>query len=370
MVHPQVTHNGKTADVMVHSKVMIIDDRFLRVGSANLNHRSMGADTECDLSIEARGPAERRSIKRIRDQLLGEHCGASADEVAAMVERTGSLLAVADTLSQNGHGLRPIDDGEADPGEIAASIEAIADPARPLSLFGMLTSPFGRLAALSSLAAISIALIVLTGLVAAWNYSPLADYADPQAVRRAFEDIAASPFAPLVVLAIFLAGGLVAFPVTVLIAATAAAFGPWLGFLYAACGALASALLTYGVGAGLGRDVLRKWMGPRMTSIRQKIVKQGVLAIAAIRMVPVAPFTLVNIVAGASGIKLIDYMVGTLLGLLPGLILMSALGAQVARLVTSPSPLELAFLALCVAAWIGLSVGVQAVIRSFGGRSS
>ena len=112
--------------------------------------------------------------------------------------------------------------------------------------------------------------------------------------------------------------------------------------LYAATGALASALLTYGIGAMLGREVLRKWMGPRLTRIRQKIVKQGVLAIAAIRMVPVAPFTLVNIVAGASGIKLLDYTAGTLLGLLPGLILMSALGAQIARMVTAPSALEVA----------------------------
>ena len=128
-------------------------------------------------------------------------------------------------------------------------------------------------------------------------------------------------------LAIFLAGGLVAFPVTVLIAATAATFGPWLGFLYAATGAIASALLTYFIGALLGRDVLRNWMGPRLTRIRERIVRQGVLAIAAIRMVPVAPFTLVNMVAGASGIRLLDYIAGTLLGLLPGLILMSALGS-------------------------------------------
>lgn len=370
MVHPQVTSEGKTADTMIHSKVMVIDDRFLRVGSANLNQRSMGADTECDLSIEAANPAEREAILRIRNQLLAEHCGANARDVEAMLEDTGSLIAVADHLSQNGHCLRAIDDGAPDPGEIAATIEAVADPAHPLSLGEMFTSLFGRLAAFSSLAAISIAVIVLTGLVAAWNYSALADYTDPQAVQRIFKDIAASPFGPLIVLVIFLAGGLVAFPVTVLIAATAATFGPWLGFLYAASGALASALLTYGIGAVLGREVLRKWMGPRLTRIRQKIVKQGVLAIAAIRMVPVAPFTLVNMVAGASGIKLIDFTAGTLLGLLPGLILMSALGAQIARIVTAPTAFEVALFALCIAAWIGLSVGIQAVIRRFGDQSS
>ena len=53
---------------MVHSKVMIVDDRFLRVGSANLNNRSMGADTECDLAFEATSEAHREYIAGLRRQ--------------------------------------------------------------------------------------------------------------------------------------------------------------------------------------------------------------------------------------------------------------------------------------------------------------
>ncbi len=49
---------------MVHSKVMIVDDGFLRVGSANLNNRSMGADTECDLAFEASCDEHREFIAR------------------------------------------------------------------------------------------------------------------------------------------------------------------------------------------------------------------------------------------------------------------------------------------------------------------
>ena len=108
MVYPQVTSEGRTADTMIHSKVMVIDDRFLRVGSANLNHRSMGADTECDLAIEASDPATRQSILRIRNQLLAEHCGANARDVEAMLENTGSLIAVADHLSHE----RPLPAGD------------------------------------------------------------------------------------------------------------------------------------------------------------------------------------------------------------------------------------------------------------------
>ena len=103
-------------------------------------------------------------------------------------------------------------------------------------------------------------------------------------------------------LGVFVVAGLLVFPVTVLIAATAATFGPWLGFAYATAGALASAVVAYGVGALAGRQTLEDVMGPRLNRVRRTIARRGVLAIAAIRMVPIAPFTLVNLVAGASKI--------------------------------------------------------------------
>ena len=333
-------------------------------------YKRQGADTECDLTIEARNPAERESIARLRNRLLAEHCGAALADVEAALKAKGSLLAVAGELSANGHSLRPIEDGEPDPEEVTAYMEALADLRRPFSFGSLMQALRRRFAARSSPILIAAVIAVFAALIAAWNFSPLSNYANAQSVQAAFNDIAANGFAPLLVIAVFLAGGLVAFPLLVLIAATAAAFGPWLGFLYALTGSIASALLTFGIGAILGRDVLKKWMGPRLNRLRQKIVRQGVLAIALVRMVPVAPFTLVNIVAGASGIRLLDFIGGTVLGLLPGLILMSALGAQIARLVTAPSAFELMLLALCILAWIGLSFGVQAALRRFGDGTS
>ena len=77
-----------------------------------------------------------------------------------------------------------------------------------------------------------------------------------------------------------------------------------LGFAYAFAGSLASAILTYGIGAWLGRDPLQSLLGPRLNRIRGSIQRSGFLAIAAIRLVPVAPFTIVNMVAGACRIPL------------------------------------------------------------------
>jgi phosphatidylserine/phosphatidylglycerophosphate/cardiolipin synthase-like enzyme len=83
----------RTTPIYVHSKVMIVDDRLLRVGSANLNNRSFGLDTECDLAIEA-GPADETTRDRIRGlllRLIAEHTGYSADQVEDAFRRNGSL---------------------------------------------------------------------------------------------------------------------------------------------------------------------------------------------------------------------------------------------------------------------------------------
>src|SRR4029434_6054509 len=73
----------ENVQVRVHSKVCFIDDRLLRVGSANLNNRSMGLDTECDLAVEAEEPATGNSIAYLRNRLLAEHLGVSPERGAA-----------------------------------------------------------------------------------------------------------------------------------------------------------------------------------------------------------------------------------------------------------------------------------------------
>jgi phosphatidylserine/phosphatidylglycerophosphate/cardiolipin synthase-like enzyme len=86
--------------VYVHAKVTVVDDRLLRIGSSNLNNRSMGLDTECDLSIEVRPGDPRAAEKRaavtgLRDRLLGEHLGVPPSAVAEAVEACGGSLVQA-----------------------------------------------------------------------------------------------------------------------------------------------------------------------------------------------------------------------------------------------------------------------------------
>jgi phospholipase D1/2 len=369
LVYPTVRQGDASADTMVHSKVMIVDGRFLRVGSANLNNRSMGADTECDLAIEARNESERAAIIDIRNRLLGDHCGVSADAVARQMQ-SGSLVAAVDRLSGNGHRLCRIESAEPEPSELAEVVTGLIDPEKPL----VSSRPWPRVReALSGrgpvIAILVLSVVILAGTVV-WSSTAASGLVTREGVQSFLASIAVSGWAPLWVLAIYVAGGLIAFPVVVLIAATAATFGPWFGFVYAVTGVLASALVTFFIGASVGRNAVRSLLGTRWDRARRAIDRRGILALAAIRMVPVAPFSLVNLIAGACSISVFDYVAGTLIGMLPGLIAMSALGYQITALVTEFSARNFALLLAGVAGWIGLAWSAQALVGRLRGHAS
>jgi phospholipase D1/2 len=366
LMYPQVESEGCTKNTMVHSKVFIVDDCILRIGSANLNNRSMGTDSECDLVIVARDDETRRAITRQRNRLLGDHCGVSADTVAVAIARAGgSLIAVAQSLHANGHRLVPICDESSGSNEVIALVQNVVDPEQPIGAEEFVSQMFGGYVPtrnISTVLKVIGAGLFVVALALFWEFAPLIG---PETVQSAFASIADNRLAPFIVVAIFVAAGFALFPVTVLIAATAAAFGPWFGFAYAAAGALASALASYMIGAAIGRRTLRDFLGPSLNRIRQRVAKRGVIAIAAIRLIPVAPFTVVNLVAGASSIPLFDYLVGTVMGMLPGLVMISAVGHQFARILNAPTVGDLIVLVVAVTAWIAVSIGIQAIVSRY-----
>ena len=128
-IYSPVTEGGE--EIYVHSKITIVDDEMLRVGSANLNNRSMGLDSECDLLIDSRQGANagaEREIADLRHDLVGEHLGVSADKVAATVAATGSLIAAIECLRGDGRSLVPIKDEEPNAIEAALVENELLDP--------------------------------------------------------------------------------------------------------------------------------------------------------------------------------------------------------------------------------------------------
>ncbi|EKE45326.1 Phospholipase D/Transphosphatidylase [Oceaniovalibus guishaninsula JLT2003] len=102
--------NAAGTPIYVHAKVLIVDDDLLRIGSSNLDNRSMGFDTECDIAVTGRQEDHAQVIARFRSRLLGEHLGVSPDTVEAAVEREGSYIAAIEALGRpTGRGLRRIE---------------------------------------------------------------------------------------------------------------------------------------------------------------------------------------------------------------------------------------------------------------------
>jgi phosphatidylserine/phosphatidylglycerophosphate/cardiolipin synthase-like enzyme len=130
--YPVVPAQDGFCQVLIHSKLIIVDDTFLRIGSSNLNNRSIGLDTECDLAIEATNDDMRRTIVGLRDRLLGEHLDASPDVLSKVVaEEGGSLIAAIERLNVKDRHLHAFDamfnEGPAEP----AVGTALLDPLEP-----------------------------------------------------------------------------------------------------------------------------------------------------------------------------------------------------------------------------------------------
>ena len=132
-IYSPVTEGG--ADIYVHAKLMFVDDRFLRVGSANMNNRSMGLDSECDLLVDGSGNDARETIASLRTDLLAEHLGLDPKDVADCFAETKSLIACIERLRGTGRTLVPLVPEEPNALESRMARSEILDPEGPDGLF-------------------------------------------------------------------------------------------------------------------------------------------------------------------------------------------------------------------------------------------
>lgn len=363
---------GADHDVKVHSKLMIVDDRVLTVGSANLANRSMGLDTETNTTIEAERDHDRAALVRWRDGLLAEHLGCPREAVAgALSEAGGSLVRALDTLAAKGGArtLVPVDASLAEPNEGVALLNRIGDPEEPIDIDRFLAEqvpepPVGRARKplYRHLWTGFFIVAVIAAVAALWEFTPLREGLDPRVLYEKAVALRGLPWTPLVVLGAYVALGLAAFPVTVMITVTAMVFGPVMGFVYASSGAILSAVVSFGLGHLLGKRLVRRYAGATVNRLSEALGRRGIVAVVFLRVAPVAPFLLINLVSGASHVRFRDYILGTLLGMLPGIAVMTLLGSSIMGLIQDPTPLRIVILVGCLALWFLVSVGLQRLV--------
>jgi len=194
-------------------------------------------------------------------------------------------------------------------------------------------------------------LALVTAVAAAWQVAPRMTGLTVADVFAAVESWRSSIWAAPLLLAAFVAGGLVAFPVNLLIAIAIVVLGPLYGSACALVGALLSAVALHEIGRGLPERFHARLADPRWLRLRRRILSHGVLAVAAVRLVPVAPYSVVSLAAGMLRVRRLDYLVGTAIGMMPGIVLYAAFVDRAEKALREPHPL----------AWLSLG-GVVVVI--------
>jgi uncharacterized membrane protein YdjX (TVP38/TMEM64 family) len=179
-------------------------------------------------------------------------------------------------------------------------------------------------------------LVVLLGVAAAWKWTPLADYISIQKIAGWAFSLRSNPARPFIVLGGYVVGSLILVPITALIIATALVYGPMLGSAFSLAGCFLGAGVTYAVGYFLGKDFIRKLTGPKWKRVEQKIGRTGIVAVATLRLLPVAPFTVVNIVSGAFQVPIRDYTIGSFLGMAPGILVINLFAHQFESAIRNP----------------------------------
>jgi uncharacterized membrane protein YdjX (TVP38/TMEM64 family) len=208
-----------------------------------------------------------------------------------------------------------------------------------------------------AVAAIAVALLVLV-----WGFTPVSSFTNPEVIAAAMADLAASPWRLAIVLGCFLVAGLIFFPMLLLIVACAAVFGPLGGFLYSSIGLLASASLDYAIGSWLGREMLQRALGSSFDSMRNQLMRRGLITTVFIRVIPGSPFQVVSLVAGASAIRFRDYLIGTAIGIMVPVILLSFATEQAAQLLTKPTAGQVVLLVGVMVVWVGVALGAQVLL--------
>lgn len=179
------------------------------------------------------------------------------------------------------------------------------------------------------------------------------------ATARAWLAAARGPWALPAAVAAFAGLAFLGVPQLVLIAAAVAAFGVELGSAYSWIGTMVSALIGFALGRAWGERLLHRIPSATVARILDLVARNGFIASLAVRLAPFAPFVVVNMAAGASSVRLLDFAAGTGIGILPKILLTAFAGSSVVAALGGGGLVPILLLVLAAAVWIvgGLLAG-------------
>jgi phospholipase D1/2 len=202
-----------------------------------------------------------------------------------------------------------------------------------------------------------------------WRFTPLHQRFGLPTLIAAADALEGHPWTLPVMLAAFVLGGFLFFFHAILLWATVFAFNPVPAFFYCEAGSIASALAVYGLGRVLRRDVVRKIAGSYMGHVSDALGRKGVLSLVLLHFFPICPFSMLNLLAGATHISLRDFVIGTIIGITPGIILICFYGNRLVDLVKHPHLAGvLSFLGFVAIGLLVLTTARRRLLRKTGTR--
>lgn len=348
-----IDEHGRTAYKRIHSKVTTIDEKYLVIGSSNLSNRSMALDTEIDTVYFANNEHNARQIARVRDDLLAEHSGRDIETTAQLTMSDAPARAIMEGQLAHHYMLTQMNDELFTDPSSDNMYRALSDPEEPLIAMPTLEGdavPVKNPRRRTIMIGIGVFVIALLGGLMFWASQSIS-WLSADSIDAFLKESRGTYFALPTVLLVYFVAGILFFPVTVLSIAVAAVFGPIWGPIYGILGALLSSATLFGIGKLLGNAGLKKVGGPKVEAVDQKLKRSGIVGVAAIRMLPIAPFSLVNLVAGISSITLFQFLMGTFLGMFPPMIAKGLVGDSLAQIFTNPSPETISYLIGGIILW-------------------
>ncbi len=152
-------------------------------------------------------------------------------------------------------------------------------------------------------------------------------------------------------------------PQFLLVAAAVVAFGPWLGFAYSWVGNLVSSLLGFYAGRRIGAGVLRRYAGRGVNDFVDMIGRNGFWASLVVRLVPSAPFVVVNMAAGVTPMKVSSFLAGTALGSIPKIALVAYAGDSAIHALNGGGPSRWIKLVGVAALWLGVALAARSWLK-------
>lgn len=365
IAYPVSLRNGIEKDIRIHSKIMVVDDLYLRVGSSNINNRSMGLDTECDLAFIGNSPEARKKIASIRNDLISEHTGRDVESIEKLVRKEIDIGTFLNYIGSSNQHLRRINDEHFRFEKMAGLCTFLGDPVKPIIppewtmtyCYAGTRRNLPRRLLLVFLVMISLGILIFLS-----NTTPLNDYLSPEIWTPYLFDIKASEWGIPAAAGAFMLGGLF-LPIELLIVITTFIWGPVTGLHLSLAGTLLSAAFGFITGRASGLRLVHIVMGSAAEKLSQFIKDHGPPGAILLRLIPVEPFSLTNLGLGVSGIPFAQYFAGTFLGVLPRVLVLVILGDALSQFWQTQNAETALYLCLGTAGWFGLLIWSHFFVR-------